>query len=150
MGFLYLLEDIRVPVLNEFMLAITTLGEETAFLVVALILFWCVNKRLGYYILSVGFLISFSSFYSAFPGPGYWTRTLPYWNRRGKRQADIAFPVGIPKAQPAHLVVLHTLQRTEKFGSPASSLLRSWHFRACTSVCIRRWMWWFPLELPRF
>ena len=56
MGFLYLLEDIRVPVLNEFMLAITTLGEETAFLVIALILFWCVNKRLGYYILSVGFV----------------------------------------------------------------------------------------------
>lgn len=56
MGLLYLLEDIRVPVLNEFMLAITTLGEETAFLVIALVLFWCVDKYLGYYILSVGFV----------------------------------------------------------------------------------------------
>ena len=37
MGLLYLLEDIRVPVLNELMLAITTLGEEAAFLVVALV-----------------------------------------------------------------------------------------------------------------
>lgn len=55
MAFLRVLENIRIPVLNEFMLAITTLGEETAFLVVALILFWCVNKHLGYYILSVGF-----------------------------------------------------------------------------------------------
>lgn len=56
MGFLYLLEDVRMPVLNEFMLAITRLGEETAFLVIALVLFWCVDKYLGYYTLSVGFV----------------------------------------------------------------------------------------------
>lgn len=56
MGFLYLLEKIRLPGLNEFMLAITTLGEETAFLVVALVLFWCVDKYVGYYTLSVGFI----------------------------------------------------------------------------------------------
>jgi undecaprenyl-diphosphatase len=56
MEFLYLLEKIRLPGLNEFMLAITTLGEETALLVIALILFWCVDKRRGYYILSVGLL----------------------------------------------------------------------------------------------
>lgn len=55
MGLLRILENIRIPVLNEFMLAITTLGEETAFLMIALILFWCVNKYWGYYILSVGF-----------------------------------------------------------------------------------------------
>ena len=56
MQFLRLLEGIRMPVLNELMLAITQLGEETAFLVVALILFWCVDKRRGYYVLSVGFI----------------------------------------------------------------------------------------------
>ena len=56
MEILYLLEKIRIPVLNEFMLLITQLGEETAFLVVALILFWCVSKRTGYYVLSVGFI----------------------------------------------------------------------------------------------
>lgn len=56
MEFLYMLEKIRVPVLNEFMLAITTLGEETAFLVIALVLFWCVDKYIGYYTLSVGFV----------------------------------------------------------------------------------------------
>ena len=55
MGFLYILESIRVPILNELMLLITALGEETAFLVIALVLFWCVDKFLGYYILSVGF-----------------------------------------------------------------------------------------------
>lgn len=56
MKFLYLLESIRVPVLNEIMLAITTLGEETTFLVIALVLFWCVDKYMGYYTLSVGFI----------------------------------------------------------------------------------------------
>ena len=56
MAFLYLLEKIRVPVVNEFMLGITYLGDEIAFLVIALILFWCVDKRNGYYILSVGFV----------------------------------------------------------------------------------------------
>lgn len=55
MEFLYFLEGIRVPVLNEFMLAITYLGDEIAFLVTAMILFWCVDKRQGYYVLSVGF-----------------------------------------------------------------------------------------------
>lgn len=55
MEFLYLLEKIRMPGLNEFMLLITKLGEETAFLIVALVLFWCVDKRKGYYIMAVGF-----------------------------------------------------------------------------------------------
>ena len=39
MQFLYLLEKIRIPGLNELMLLITRLGEETAFLVVAMIVF---------------------------------------------------------------------------------------------------------------
>lgn len=56
MEFLYLLEQIRMPGLNEFMLAVTKLGEETAFLVIGLIIFWCVDKRKGYYVMSVGFL----------------------------------------------------------------------------------------------
>ncbi len=56
MNFLYLLEKIRVPVINEFMLMITKFGEETAFLVIAMILFWCVDKYIGYYTLSVGFI----------------------------------------------------------------------------------------------
>lgn len=56
MGFLYFLESIRIPGLNELMLAVTYFGDEIAFLVTALILFWCVDKRQGYYILSVGFI----------------------------------------------------------------------------------------------
>ena len=61
MELLYLFEKIRVPVLNEFMLLITRFGEETAFLVVALILFWCIDKYKGYYILTVGFVGTITS-----------------------------------------------------------------------------------------
>ncbi len=56
MDFLYLLESIRNPVLDTAMSLITRLGEETAFLVLALIIFWCVDKKKGYYIMSVGFV----------------------------------------------------------------------------------------------
>ena len=55
MQLLYLLEKIRVPGLNECMLAVTQLGEETAFLAIALIVFWCVDKKRGYFLLAVGF-----------------------------------------------------------------------------------------------
>ena len=56
MEFLYWLESIRAPWLTKLMLAITELGGETAFLAVALIVFWCVDKRRGYYLMSVGFI----------------------------------------------------------------------------------------------
>ena len=56
MQVLYLLEKIRTPWLDSIMLALTELGGETAFLVVALILFWCADKRKAYYLMSVGFI----------------------------------------------------------------------------------------------
>ena len=54
MDFLYLLEGIRFPALDQLMLLVTHLGEETVFLVIALIVFWCVDKYHGYYLLGVG------------------------------------------------------------------------------------------------
>ena len=54
MGFLYLLESIRTPFLDTLMMLLTRLGEETAFLAVALVFFWCIDKRKGYYIMGVG------------------------------------------------------------------------------------------------
>ena len=55
MEVLYFFEKLRMPVLNEFMLDVTYFGDEIAFLVAALILFWCVDKHRGYYVLAVGF-----------------------------------------------------------------------------------------------
>lgn len=56
MDFLYLLESIRTPFLDKIFSYITMLGEETLFLVMAIALFWCVNKRYGYYVMTVGFV----------------------------------------------------------------------------------------------
>ena len=56
MNFLYFLEKFRVPVVNEIMLGITRLGEELALLIVALIVFWCIDKRRGYFVLGVGLI----------------------------------------------------------------------------------------------
>ena len=55
MQFLYLLESIRNPVLDTFFSLITLLGDETLFIAIAISVFWCVNKRTGYYLLTVGF-----------------------------------------------------------------------------------------------
>jgi len=55
MQFLYLLESIRNPVLDAFFSLVTHLGSETLFIAIAIAVFWCVNKRTGYYLLTVGF-----------------------------------------------------------------------------------------------
>lgn len=56
MSFLYFLENLRNPVLDSFFSFITLFGEETIFMAVGMIVFWCVNKYKGYYLLCVGFL----------------------------------------------------------------------------------------------
>lgn len=56
MEFLYALQKIANPVLDSVMLTITHLGEETVFLIIAMILLWCVDKYNGFYMLTVGFL----------------------------------------------------------------------------------------------
>ena len=54
MKFLRFLEGIRNPFLDTVFSLITHLGEETVFLAVAIAIFWCVNKREGYYVLITG------------------------------------------------------------------------------------------------
>lgn len=56
MEVLYLIEKIRTPILDTFLSTITHLGEETFFILLGLIFFWCVNKKEGYYLLSIGFI----------------------------------------------------------------------------------------------
>ena len=56
MEFLYFLEGLRNPVFDGFFSAITLLGEETAFMAVAIIVFWCFSKFQGYFLLITGFI----------------------------------------------------------------------------------------------
>ena len=54
MEFLYLLESIRTPFLDQVFSLITHLGSSQVFVVLAVVMFWCVNKSQGLYLLSVG------------------------------------------------------------------------------------------------
>ncbi len=56
MSFLYFLESMRVPILDGFFSIVTYLGDEIGFLAIALLLYWCVNKRSGIYVLVTGLL----------------------------------------------------------------------------------------------
>ena len=54
MEFLRLLEGVRTPLISALMAAVTYVGDETVFMVIAITVFWCVSKRQGYYIFAVG------------------------------------------------------------------------------------------------
>lgn len=56
MPFLYFLEDLRNPVLDALFSFITIFGEETLFMAAGMIVFWCVDKYQGYYLLCTGFI----------------------------------------------------------------------------------------------
>ena len=55
MELLYALESIRTPFLDKFMGLVTNLGGEAVFIVAAIVVFWCLSKSCGYYMMTVGF-----------------------------------------------------------------------------------------------
>lgn len=118
MAFLYLLEKIRIPVLNEIMLGITLLGEETAFLVVALIVFWCVDKRRGYLLMAVGFVGTIANQFLklTFRVPRPWVKDPNFTILEQAREAagGYSFPSG------------HTTMAVGTFGSLAATEKRKW------------------------
>ena len=118
MEFLYLLENIRIPVLNEFMLLITQLGEETAFLVVALILFWCFSKKTGYYVLSVGFIGTlanqFMKLWFRIPRPWVLDNNFTILEQAREAASGYSFPSG------------HTQSAVGTFGAIAHTASKRW------------------------
>lgn len=54
MAFLRWLEQMRNPVLDCIFSAITTLGQESIFIIIGLIFIWCINKKYGYFLMCVG------------------------------------------------------------------------------------------------
>ncbi len=124
MEILMFLESIRIPFLTELMLLITRLGEETAFLVVALIVFWCVDKYRGYYLLGVGLMGNLSNQFLkiACRVPRPWTRGTDFQAVEAAKEAatGYSFPSG------------HTQTAVGTFGAVAATSRR----RAVIAVCI--------------
>lgn len=118
MGILYLFEKLRMPGLNEFFLAITRLGEETAFLVVALVFFWCIDKRRGYFVMAVGFLGTITSQFMKITCriPRPWVRDPEFTILEAAREeaSGYSFPSG------------HTQSAVGTFGSLAATESRRW------------------------
>lgn len=113
MEFLYLLEKCRIPGLNECMLLITRLGEETAFLVIALIVFWCVDKKKGYYLMAVGFagtmINQFLKLLFRIPRPWVLDPNFTILEQAREAAAGYSFPSG------------HTQMAVGTFGSLAAT-----------------------------
>ena len=52
---LYFFEKMRTPVLDRFFYLVTALGAEVFFIIIAISIYWCFSKKLGYYLMSVCF-----------------------------------------------------------------------------------------------
>lgn len=128
MEFLYLLEKIRMPGLNELMLAVTTLGEETAFLVIGLIIFWCVDKKKGYYVMSVGFLGTMANqilkLACRVPRPWVLDPQFSILEQAREAAAGYSFPSG------------HTQTAVGTFGCLANSTEKKWWRIVCVALAV--------------
>lgn len=134
MHFLYFLEKLRNPVLTTIFQLITYLGEETVFLVVALLLFWCIDKKKGYYLMVTGFIATlagqFLKLFCKVDRP--WIKDPNFTIVESAREAatGYSFPSG------------HTLITTATFGSIArftkNNLLRILSLAAVLLVGLSR------------
>ncbi len=111
MRLLYLLEKIRNPFCDLLFQIITYIGEETVFLVLALLLFWCIDKKKGYYLMVTGFVSTlagqFLKLFCKIPRP--WVKDPDFTIVESARKAatGYSFPSG------------HTLITTSTFGAIA-------------------------------
>lgn len=128
MEFLYLLEKIRVPVLNELMLLITHLGEETAFLAIAIVVFWCVDKYQGYYLMGVGLFGNmanqFLKILCRIPRP--WVRDPNFH----------ALESAIPEASGYSFPSGHSQTAVGTFGCIAATQKKNWIRGICIAIMI--------------
>lgn len=98
MEFLYFLEGIRNPVLDAVFSFITEFGGETVFLAIAMYLYWCVDKKKGYYLMAVGFVGTlanqFLKLYCRVPRP--WIRDPEFTIVESAREgaSGYSFPSG--------------------------------------------------------
>lgn len=128
MRVLYFLERLRMPGLNEFMLLITRLGEETAFLVAALVIFWCVDKRKGYYVMTVGFIGTMANQFlklaCRIPRPWVMDPDFSILEQAREAAAGYSFPSG------------HSQSAVGTFGAIAVSVKNKWVRYISVAICI--------------
>ena len=121
-------ESIRFPFLDAVMLFLTRCGEEALFLLLAVILFWCIDKREGYYIMMVGFFgtVLNQSLKLAFRIPRPWVRDPSFTIVERARAAatGYSFPSG------------HTQIAVGTYGALAMTVRRKWLRAVCIALAV--------------
>ena len=128
MQLLYALQEIRTPALDAVMQLITRLGEETVFMVAAIVVFWCVSKKGGYYLLSVGFIGTVANQWLkiAFRIPRPWVLDPNFEIVESAREAatGYSFPSG------------HTQSAVGTFGGMARMTKVKWLRWVCIAIAL--------------
>ena len=128
MSFLYWLESIRTPFLDSVMSLVTTVGEETIFLAIALLIFWCLDKKRGYMFLLVGFIgITVNQVLKlTFRIPRPWVKDPNFTvvESAVEEATGYSFPSG------------HTQNVADTFGCVAYSAKRLWVRIACVALIL--------------
>ena len=126
MKFLYFLESIRNPVLDFLMGTVTFIGGETLFLVIAILLIWCADKRTGYFTLLCCFFgtVINQALKLAFKIPRPWVKDPGFTIVESARAeaTGYSFPSG------------HTQNVSCTFGALATVNPKRWKWIACLSV----------------
>ncbi len=126
MGFLRLLEGMRNPFLDTIFQWITYFGEETLFIVIALIFYWCLDKQRGYFLLFVCFtgtvINQFLKLLCAVPRP--WVRDPSFTIVESAREGagGYSFPSG------------HTQSVADTFLGIARFSKKNWLRAACVAL----------------
>lgn len=128
MEFLYLLEGIRNPVLDTFFSLVTEFGGETVFLATAMILYWCVDKKQGYYMMAVGFIGTLANQFLKLTCrvPRPWVRDPNFTIVESAREgaSGYSFPSG------------HSQSSVGTFGTIAVCTRNKWVRGFCIALCV--------------
>lgn len=128
MPFLYFLESIRNPVCDFLISLITHLGEETVFLVIAILFFWCINKREGYFILITGLagtvINQFAKLFFRVPRPWALDPDFEIVEAARKEATGYSFPSG------------HTQNIAGTFGAISAYNPKRWKTVACVTIIV--------------
>lgn len=126
--FLHLLEGLRNPVFDAFFSLITHLGSESALIVIALLAYWCFDKKNAYYLFLVGFVGTtvnqFLKLTFHIDRPWVLDPTLSPLESALPDASGFSFPSG------------HTQSSVGLFGALARLFSRRWMRISCIAVCL--------------
>lgn len=128
MAVLRAIAEARTPLLDSFFALITHIGEETAFMVVLMFIFWCVDKRRGYYLMMIGFagtvINQTLKIIACIPRPWGLDPNFKIVEAAREQATGYSFPSG------------HTQNIVGTFGGIAKTSKRRWMKAACITLAV--------------